>query len=96
MLGQLLALIKTNQGIISRDELCETLDITPETLEILLSSLTRMGRLVEVIEEKPTSCATCEDCILKQQCDLVSLFQEKRYQVADRFHQAKSINPIET
>ncbi|MGD8456410.1 MAG: FeoC-like transcriptional regulator [Anaerolineales bacterium] len=89
MLGRLLTLIKNNQGIISQDDLCAALDVTPDMLEGLISSLVHMGRLVEVPDNKPVSCTTCEGCSLNQQCGLLSLFQEKRYQVVDRIITSK-------
>jgi hypothetical protein len=95
MLGRLLELIKSNQGVISEDALCETLDISPEMLEELFSSLVRMGRLEEVVEDKPASCLTCEDCIIQQQCDLVGLFKEKRYEVVNSKVQTKRIDVME-
>jgi hypothetical protein len=95
MLGRLLELIKSNQGVVSEETLCETLDISPEMLKVLLSSLVRMGRLEEVVEEKPASCLTCENCKIQQQCDLVSLFKEKRYRVVNSIRQTKRLDVLE-
>jgi hypothetical protein len=96
MLGRLLELIKNNQGIIERDDLCKALEVSPEMLEELISRLVRMGRLVEITDNKPPTCPICEDCIIRQQCTLVNLFQERRYEVIDRDHRVKSKNPIKT
>lgn len=95
MLGRLLTLIKNNPGSISRDVLCAALEVTPEMLEGLISSLVRMGRLIEVADNRPASCLTCEGCPLKQQCDLLSLFQEKRYKVVDNIYHLESTNTID-
>jgi hypothetical protein len=92
MLGRLLALIRNNQGIISRENLCATMGVTPEMLEELISSLIRMGRLAEIIDNKPVSCPTCEGCILQQQCNLMNLFQEKRYEVVNNAQQFKKVD----
>lgn len=95
MLGKLLELIKSTQGIISETSLCEKLDVSPEMLAELLTSLVRMGHLEEVVEIKPVSCLTCEDCIIQQQCDLVNLFKEKRYVVVNSKAQTKRIDVME-
>jgi hypothetical protein len=95
MLGRLLELIKSNHGAISEEALCETLDISPEMLQGMLSSLVRMGYLEEVVENKPASCLTCKDCIIQQQCALVSLFKEKRYQVVNSIRQTKRLDVME-
>jgi hypothetical protein len=96
MLSRLLELIKNNQGIIERDDLCKELEVSPEMLEGLISSLVRMGRLVEITDNKPPNCPTCKDCVIQQQCTLVNLFKERRYEVVDHDARVKNINPLET
>jgi hypothetical protein len=95
MISRLLELIKSHHGAIPEETLCETLDISPEMLEDLLSSLVRMGHLEEIVENKPVSCLTCEDCIIQQQCDLVNLFTEKRYEVVNSIRQTKRLDVME-
>ena len=88
MLGKLLELIKSNQGVISKEFLCDSLDVSPEMLDGLLASLVRLGRLAEIKEDKPESCPKCEDCAIEQHCDLTKLFHEKRYEVLEPNQQA--------
>jgi hypothetical protein len=95
MLRRLLELIKSHHGAIPEEALCETLDISPEMLEDLLSSLVRMGHLEEIDEVMSERCVTCEDCIIQQQCDLVGMFKEKRYAVVNRIPQTNHIDFIE-
>lgn len=83
MLSRLLALIKSSQGVISEEALCEALAVSPEMLEGLLSRLVQMERLVEMNENKPESCSKCEECAIEQHCDLVSLYQERRFEVVE-------------
>jgi len=96
MLGRLLELIKNNQGIIERDDLCKALEVSPEMLEELISRLVHMGRLVEITDNMPPTCPTCKDCVIQQQCTLVYLFKERHYEVVDQDSRVKSTNPIET
>lgn len=61
MLTELLKLIETHPGELSRDELCTQLDISADTLQNLLDILIRKGRIT-LDKSEISACKSGEAC----------------------------------
>lgn len=79
MLSQLLRLIETHQGELSREDLCAELDISPDTLRNLLDILVRKEKII-LTEGGLSSCKASDTCLSSgricpgpDQCSLILL-----------------------
>lgn len=62
MLSQLLKLIESHQGELSRDELCAELGISLDTLQNLLDILARKGKII-LSEGGLSACKAADTCL---------------------------------
>ena len=80
MLRELLALLESNDGCLSVNELSRRLHAEPSAVDGMVQTLVQRGRLLSL---DSTGSAPCETCSAAEGCALAA-FRNKRYVVAPR------------